>query len=76
MNVADTDALNIALNKSECLVSKTYLGYDKITNVCTGKTFDVAWGVGDWVGAVALTALSLIVVALLWYLVRLLREDF
>lgn len=75
MTVASSDSLNIALNKSECLVSKTNLGYDKITNVCTGRTFDVSWGLGDWTQVIAITILCLILVALLVFIAKLMRED-
>lgn len=71
----EQEALNIALSKSECLVSKTYLGYDKITNVCTGKTFDVSWGVGDWAGLVAITILAIFVFILSISITRMLLDD-
>lgn len=71
----EQEALNIALSKSECLVSKTYLGYDKITNVCTGKTFDVSWGLGDWSALVAITILSIFVLILFIAIARMLLDD-
>lgn len=74
-SISGGEALNVALNKSECLVSKTYIGYDKITNVCTGKTFDVSWGGGDWVGAIMVTLVCLLMAAICVSFIYMIARD-
>jgi hypothetical protein len=56
------DARNVDLNLAECLVRKSAIGHDVVTNVCTGKVMEVPWQAGDWasMGAIIFCAALLV----------------
>lgn len=56
--------MELALNKSECLVQMSYIGYQKFTNVCTGAEFVVGWGVLEWMASIiAIAIMGTIIIA-------------
>ena len=38
----------ISADVAECIKSVSHIGSDTYVNVCTGESFNVAWGSGDW----------------------------
>ena len=38
------------LNVAVCLKEASYVGYDRIHNLCSGTITDVPWGTLQWVG--------------------------
>lgn len=62
---AEAAAIAADINLSRCLVSKSGIGHDVVTNVCTGETFIVPWQAGDWFEMFALIGLfGLLLVAI------------
>lgn len=57
--------MNLSLDKSECLQHATYVGYERIHNVCAGTFTDVPWGSGDWVLAVGCAGIFTVVAVML-----------
>lgn len=44
-----TSSLAITNNRSDCIRSADYITYTHYVNTCTGKSYDVARGPGDYV---------------------------
>ncbi len=75
--MVNTETIDANVNLSKCLVHKTSIGHDVVTNVCTGETFIVAWQAGDWLNlfglAVAMSLLALVLVGIVFLLRDTLR---
>jgi len=51
--------MDLNVNKAECLIRKTELGYDRVVNICTNTEMYISWGVGDWAKALLILLIVL-----------------
>ena len=57
--------MDVNLATEKCLKTATYIGYDRIHNVCKGTFLDVPWGTADWFGACFVAAIVTVIILLM-----------
>ncbi len=49
--------MDVNLATEKCLKTATYVGYERVHNICKGTFVDVPWGNADWFGACFVAAI-------------------
>lgn len=50
------------LNNAQCIVERSYIGYDKFYNICTDVVTTVPWSPFIWIDVIAATVFVLLLV--------------
>lgn len=68
----------INLNAAECIVRKSAIGHDVVTNICSGTETIVPWQAVDWLGAMLAVGVALLFgmlfIGLTWMIFVMVRE--
>lgn len=60
---------------TECMKATSHFGSTTYVNVCTGKSTEVVWGGMDWVAAIGVTIFVGLLIALLGYFVKTVKDN-
>ena len=66
--------VNVNANLAQCIVTKAHWGYDTVINICTGATRNIEWAMVDYLGAVGIGLIGLILAVPFAMMVALLLD--
>lgn len=64
----------VDLNNAECIKDVNNIGNHVYHNICNGSTTVVGWGTTDWVCAVVLTAMVVLIIGMMGLMIHIVRN--
>lgn len=67
--------LALETTQADCLRSINNIGNNVVHNICSGEQVTIPWGSADWLGAIALSGVAVIVLVLFAALITMIVRD-